>query len=211
VLDDRATDGTPELAPQVNRDHAPGCGVLLKLSERVSRLGPVAAAESKSTAVEVVAAGLGLGGHYAGDGFAKFRVVVLRGDFRLGDGIQVGVDDNNTEDRILVIRSVQLVSRAAEVLAIDEDLLAALRVLRLGMGPTDQLLGSGREQLKLSEVAVVDGKVFDRSLVKDRCHVSAVSLQFRRLGRDLDGFLGSADLVLSVDARSGISRYLNIG
>src|SRR5712691_11104501 len=85
--------------------------------------------------VEFVAPGLGLSSHDASQGFAELSVVVLGCDFGLGHRIQTGVHNNDTENRILVIGAVQLVSRATEVLAVHEDLLAALRILRGGVAP----------------------------------------------------------------------------
>ena len=58
--------------------------------------------------MEVVAARLGLRRHVAGDRLSHFSVVLLQRDLGFGHGVQVGVDDDDAQDRILVIGAVQL-------------------------------------------------------------------------------------------------------
>ena len=95
--------------------------------------------------MQLVGAGLGLRCHQTGDGLALLSVVKLRSDSSLVDGVQVGIDDDDTQDGVLVIGSVQLEAGAAEVLAVDKNLQTALRVFGGGMAPAGQLLGAGRQ------------------------------------------------------------------
>ena len=109
-----------------------------------ARLGGVGPPEPEAAAVQLVSPGLGLCCYEAGDGLALLSVVKLGSDSSLADGVQVGIDDDDAQDGVLVIGSVQLEAGAAEVLAVDKNLQTALRVLGGGMAPAGQLLGAGR-------------------------------------------------------------------
>ena len=52
----------------------------------------------------------GLPGYDAGDCIAELRVIILRGDFDLGDGIEVRVNHGYALDRILIVGSIELVT-----------------------------------------------------------------------------------------------------
>ena len=69
--------------------------------------------------MELVRARLGLHGDDTRRRLPELGVVVLRGDLRLADRLEVGVDDDDAEDRVAVLGAVELIARAAEVLAVD--------------------------------------------------------------------------------------------
>ena len=89
--------------------------------------------------MEFVAARFGLGGQDSSDGLAEFGVVVLSRHLRLSHRIQARVDDDDAQDGVLIVRAIQFVSGAAEVLAVDENLLTALRIFRGRVAPADEL------------------------------------------------------------------------
>ena len=60
------------------------------------------------------------------------------------NGFQIRIDHDNSQDRILVVSTVQFEAGPAEVLPVHENLLAALRILRRRMTPSHQFLGAGR-------------------------------------------------------------------
>ena len=99
-----------------------GDAVSLKLREGITRLEPVVLVELEHAAEQRVSAGLRLHGHDTGRRLAKLRVVVLRGDLRLTNRLERGVDDDDAQDRIAVLRAIELVPGAAEVLPIDHGL-----------------------------------------------------------------------------------------
>src|SRR4029077_3463665 len=102
-------------------------GLARKLRERIA-CDPVVIPEiAKAAAVQFVAAGLDLNGDFAGDGLADFRVEVLVSNLGFLNGIEVRIHNDNAENRILVVSAVERERRTTEVLAIDHNLLAALR------------------------------------------------------------------------------------
>ena len=129
-----------------------------ELRERIARLELVALEELEGAAVHGVGARLGLHRHDAGRRLAELGVVVLRRDLRFADRLQGRVDDDDAEDRIAVLGAVELIGRAAEVLAVHHRLRRALRVLAGGVLPP-QLLRARRQQDELGEVAVEDRQV----------------------------------------------------
>jgi hypothetical protein len=56
--------------------------------------------------VDVIAARLGLGSHYAPNGFAEFGVIVLEGKLGLSYSVQIRVDDNDAKNRILIVSAI---------------------------------------------------------------------------------------------------------
>ena len=66
------------------------------------------------------------GENNAGVRHAEFGVIVLRGDFGLGHGIEHRIDDDDAEDGILVVCTIKLEAGSAEGLAIDRDLMRRL-------------------------------------------------------------------------------------
>ena len=110
------------------------------LRVRVARLVGVAGAEVVGAAVEVVGAGTGLRRHHGGNGLAQLGVEVLGGDLGLRHRIHGGIDDDDSQDRVLVVGAVQLEGGSAEGLAVDLNLLRSLRILIGRVGPA-QLSG----------------------------------------------------------------------
>src|SRR5262249_49500343 len=118
VFDDGTAHRTAELVPESAGNEPAGDRTGCCLREGIGRLRGITTAEFKEAAVEAIATGLGLRGYDAGNGAAKFRIVVLGGDFRLGDRFQCGIDDDDAKNRILIVCSIQLVGSAAEVLSV---------------------------------------------------------------------------------------------
>jgi len=76
--------------------------------------------------VKFVRTGLGLYSDDAGSGLARFRVVVLKSDFGFTDGIEVGIDDDDAEDGILVVGTIEFKVGTGEVLPVDVNLATGL-------------------------------------------------------------------------------------
>ncbi len=195
VLDDRAADGTTILLPGSGREWLAG-----ELGEWIACLLVAVSIIEEAAAVEFVDARLDLNRDRTGDGFADFRVEILVSDLGFLNGVQVRIDDDNPEDGILVIGTVEFEGRAAEVLAVHHDLLAALGVFCGGVAPADELLRAGRKQLEVCKVAIQDGKVFDIFLIETDGDVRAVRLDLRNFSADFNGLRHRAQLELSVDA-----------
>ena len=94
--------------------------------------------------MKLVGARFRLDGDETRHGFAELRVEVLKRDFGFLNGVQVRINHDNAENWVLVVGAVQFKSGTAEMLAIHENLLSALRVLRGCVTPTDELLRSRR-------------------------------------------------------------------
>ncbi len=107
--------------------------------------------------MDFVGTRLGLGSHDSSYGFAELGVIVLGRNLGFSDRIQTRVHDDDTQNRILVVSTIQLISRAAEVLAVHENLLAALGILCGSMVPPEQLR-PWRKQLQALEIPIVDGE-----------------------------------------------------
>ena len=136
--------------------------------------------------MEVVRARLGLHRDDAGRRLPELRIVVLRRDLRFADRLEVRVDDDDPENRVAVLRAIELIAGAAEALAVHHRLRGTLRVLRRGVLPAE-LLRARREQDELREVPVEHRRFGQLPLVEGRRHVGAVSLEQRRSAGDLDG------------------------
>ena len=96
------------------------------------------------------------------------------------------------------------------MLSLRENLLAALRVFRRSVAPSDDLLGAGRHQLQGREVAVEDRNVFYILLVEFGRDIGAVRFQLRSFGGDFDLFAVGADLELAIHVRAGVSSHVNV-
>jgi len=103
----------------------------------------IALAVVKGAAVEAVGSRLGLRRHDRGDSLAQLRVKILGGDLGFGNSVERRVDDDDAEDRVLIVRSIQHEGDATERLAVDLDLLAGLRIFIRRVAPA-QLLGAGQ-------------------------------------------------------------------
>src|ERR1019366_5607456 len=159
--------------------------------------------------VDVVAARLGLHGDVSGDRLAHFSVVLLECDLGFRYSVKIRIDDNDAQNRVLVVGAVQLEVGSAEVLAVDEKLLAALRVFRRRVAPSGQFLRARRHQLKLSEIAVQGWHVLDVSLVVLDGNVRLVGLQLRRFAGYFHGLARRADHELAIHALRTIGKNRN--
>ncbi len=92
----------------------------------------------ESSTVEAIAARLGLRCDQTRHRLAKFRVVVLQSDLGFGHCVEIGIDDNDAQDRILVVSSIEFEPGAAEVLPLREDLVATPADSRLRRGSSRQ-------------------------------------------------------------------------
>ena len=171
-----ATDGAAELLPARRRNEAAGDRIRAVLRKRIARLLRIRAAEQEAAAVKLIGTRLGLRGYDAGDCLAELGVVVLQRDFGFGHGVQVRIHNDDSENRILVVGSIQFECGAAEVLALGKDLQAALRIFGGGMAPAHHLLRARRHQLQVGEVPVQDGNVLNVLVIEGRGYIGAVGL-----------------------------------
>ncbi len=117
----------------------------LKLRKRITRLRRVCPPKPKGAAVEIIGARFCLCGYDSRHSLAKLGIVTLGRKLSLGYSVQVWVNHNDAENRILIVSAVQLISGSAEVLALHENLLAALRILGRGVTPRKLLSAGGRQ------------------------------------------------------------------
>src|SRR5260370_3180888 len=148
----------------------------------------------------LVRAGLGLHSDNTCDSLAELGVIVLWWYLRLLDGVEVRIHHDDPKNRVLVVCPVQLEGRAAEVLAIHENLLAALRVFRSRVAPSDKLLRPWGEQLEAGEIAVKDRKIFDIFFVELNRNILPVCLKLRNLPGRLDALRDGSDLKFTLCA-----------
>ncbi len=161
--------------------------------------------------MKLVRARLGLHRDNTCDSLAELGVIVLQCDLRLLDGVEIRIHHDDPQNRVLVVCPVQLEGGAAEVLAIHENLLAALRIFRGGVAPSDKLLRPWGEQLEAGEIAVKDRKIFDIFFVELNRNILPVCLKLRNLPGHLDALRDGSHLKLSVNVCARISRYLHAG
>ena len=197
--------GPPMVPPNCchlsRRNEFPGNRIRRILSERIARRSCIGSSEPETFAVKIIAARLGLNGDNAAQCLAELGVIVLQIDLGFLNRIKVRIDHDNPEDRILVVGAIEFKCGAAEMLAVHENLLAALRILRGGVAPAHHLLRAGGQELEGREVAVHDRQVFDVFLVELDGDVGAVRLQLGGFRGDFDLFTGRANLELAVDVR----------
>src|SRR5262249_28168911 len=118
----RSAAGAAELIAQRIGDEFACLRILLELREGIASLQHVVLAEEKGRAVQIVRARSGRDRNDTGDGLAELSVIILRSDLGLADRLEVRIDDDDAQNRIAVLGSVQLITRAAEVLAVDHRL-----------------------------------------------------------------------------------------
>ena len=135
--------------------------------------------------MEIVGARTGLRGHDSRHGLAQLGIVVLRGDLGFGYRIHWRIDDDDSENRILVVGAVQFEGCSAECLAVHLNLLRCLRVFIGGVRPAENL-GARKQKLQVGEVLVADRKAGNLLLVENGGHVGLFSLQ-KRYGIGIDG------------------------
>ena len=146
------------------------------LAEWIARLGCIAAAEAEYAAVQGIGTRLGLARHDTGDGLSEFGVVVLAGHLGFSDRLQGGIDNDNSEDGIAIVGSIEHEAGSGKSLSIDFGLQAALRVFAGGVRPT-QLLCARRSQHQSCEIPIEQRQVFHRFVIEDRRHIGAIGLQ----------------------------------
>ena len=180
------------------------------MSKGIASLLAIATIVVEAAAMEFVGAGLGLDGDHASGGFAELRVVVLKRDLGFLDGVEVRVDDDDSQNGILVVGAIELEGSAAEVLAVHEDLLRALRVLGRGVAPSDDFLRAGGEKLEVGEVAIENRQVFDVFRVEFDGNVSAVGLELLDLAADFDGLCNVSDGQRGILAHRSVRGNLDV-
>ena len=148
VFENRAADRAAELIPAQRQT---------LLRRPVFRVEEVVAEIFKQRAVEVVAAGFcGRLKQRACDG-AECGVVVPCRHLEFLERVDIGVDDGDAENRAIVFRAVEQEAVRGELLAIDVDLVAALRIFGRGVLPIVELRAR-RDEQRLCQVAVEDGE-----------------------------------------------------
>ena len=159
--------------------------------------------------MELVGARTGLGGNHRGDGLAQLGVEVLRGDLGLSHRIHCRIDDDDAQNRILVVGAVQLEGGSAEGLAVNLNLFGTLGIFIGRVGPA-QNLGARQQQLQVGKVLVANREAGNLLLVENGGDVGAVGLQLRlRFGVYFDGFIAAADLHDGVNAGRRVGLDLN--
>jgi len=160
--------------------------------------------------MELVAARTGVGTHDSRHRLAELGIVVLGCDLGFFDCIETGIHNDDSEDRILVVGAIQVVAGAAEVLAVHENLLAALGIFRGRVAPSSEDLGSRRKQLQGLEITIVEGQFLQLLSGKLDRHIGAVRLELRSLCRDFDLLAGRTDLKMGVHIGGCVSRHGNV-
>src|SRR5689334_20094986 len=95
------------------------------------------------------------------------------------------------------------------MLAVNENLAAALRILRCRVAPTYKLLRARREQLKVGEIAIEYGKLRDVRRIELNVHIGSVGLELRNFARDFDGLSDFADLQLCIHVNRRVGGNLH--
>ncbi len=103
---------------------------------------------------------------------SKFCVVILVSESESALGLMTMMPRIG----ILIVGAVELVGDAGEGLAVDHDLLGALRVLIGGVVPAE-FLGAGQQQLQIGEVAVGNRQIDDLLGVEDGGDIGAIDLE----------------------------------
>ena len=96
------------------------------------------------------------------------------------------------------------------MLAIYEDLLAALRIFGRSMAPTYQLLRSRRKELEVREIAIQNWQVFNVFFVERNGNVGAVGFELLDLAADFNGLRHVTNGERSVVASGRIGGNLDI-
>src|SRR5712664_1787111 len=181
----------------------------LRLRERIAGRVGGRAFKVKSGTMYFVGPRLCLGRDNGADGLSKFGVIVLRSNLYLVDGIQVGVDYDNSEDGVLVIRTIQLKAGSREMLAVRQNLPRTLRVFAGGMTPALNLR-AGRQQLKCSEIPIENRHALHLLRRKYGSDVGFFCLKLGDLAGYFDRLRHSPDLQLRVDVNRGVNVNADI-
>ena len=118
VLDDRTADRSAKLVLQ-SRGNWTRAGLREWIARQIRR----ALAVIKRRAMELVRTRLRRDRIHRGDRLAKLGIVVLRRNLRIRHRVRVRIDDDDSQNRVLVIRAVQRVVHSTKRLSIDLDLL----------------------------------------------------------------------------------------
>ena len=135
------------------------------LREWVASIVRIAGTEVIRAAVEGVGARSRLGGNNSRYSLAQLSIEVLRGDLGLGDRIHCWVDDDDSQNRILVISSVQFECGPAKGLAVHLNLLGTLWVF-IGCVRPPKKLGAGEQKLEVGKVLIANRQARNLLLVK---------------------------------------------
>src|SRR5882762_898830 len=104
ILLNRAANSAAKLVPITTGNLVlAGRDLRRSLRERIAGKIRVGTLEIERRAVKFVRAGFGLRSDDSPDGFAELGIVVLRSNLHLVDGIEVRINYDDSEDRILVI------------------------------------------------------------------------------------------------------------
>ena len=124
-----------------------------RLAEGVARLESISPSETKGAAMDLVAAGFGLGDHDSGVGLGKLCIRIRGNHFHFTQRIEVRVDYLNAQDHVVIVSAVKLKVRPAKFLAIHFNLDSALRILACRMLPRE-LRSARLEKLEIGSVAI---------------------------------------------------------
>ena len=160
--------------------------------------------------MNIVGARLGLDCNHAAQSFTELGVIILQVDLCFLDGVEIRIHDDNSKNRILIVGAVQLERCAAEMLAVHEYLLAALRVFGRSVAPSHHFLRTRRKEFERCEVPVHHRQVFHIFFVELNRHVGAVGLELRSFGRNLHLFTRGTNLEMTVYRYAGVSRNLDV-
>ena len=164
----------------------------------IPRLGGISSPVVKQVTVNAVCARLGLGRNYGRHRLTELGIIVLSRDLSFRHCIERRIDDDLTQDGVLVGSSVQFVRNSREVLSVNLDSGAALRVFRSVLRPTHHL-GSWNQQFEAGEVAARIRQVRNCLFVQYQAHIGAVGLELRNLGGNGHGFRGGAHFEFHID------------
>src|SRR5437763_111543 len=109
ILDDWAADRTAKLVPHGGGNKFSSNRILLELCEGIACLSGITAPEPEGSAVQGIGARTGLRGHDAGNGLAKFGIIILQGHLGFSDGVQVRINHDDAKNWVLIICAVELV------------------------------------------------------------------------------------------------------
>src|SRR5258708_3528164 len=119
ILSNRAANGAAKLVPITTGNLVlAGRDFRRSLRERVAGKIGVGALEIECRTVNFVGARLGLGSHDGANGLSKFGVVVLGSNLHFVNRIEIWIDDDNSEDGILIVRAVQFEASSGEMLSV---------------------------------------------------------------------------------------------
>lgn len=135
--------------------------------------------------MKCVGAGLGRIRHDAAAGVPEFGIVILRGLFHFVHGVHGRVNQDFTEDGVLICRPIQFESSSTESLPVDLNLLSALRVLGVVLVPAE-LGRAGVQEHESLQVPAEVWQILELFRCKRLRHVRTICLQQRSGSGDLN-------------------------